>query len=92
MWSTVSDSYVTEETKDPKIVHDRLLADELKRVVDDFEKHWPKRIKNARKFGTSGLGPRRTDRWDLSMEERRAAGELDDEDDEDPVVIGDPWR
>lgn len=79
-WSTIVDDYITEETDNPDALCAVLLEDELKRAEEDFMSNWPRRIEGALKNGTSGLGTRETDQWDLSMNERVAAGEFDEED------------
>ena len=81
-WSTITDSYITTETNNPEALREMLLEDELKRTEESFNLEWPNRIERAMKFGTSGLGTRETDKWDPSMEERIAAGEFDDEEDD----------
>ena len=78
-WSTIVDAYITEETDNPDALCAVLLEDALKRAEEEFMSYWPRRIEAALKDGTSGLGTRETDQWDLSMEERVAAGEFDDE-------------
>lgn len=71
LWSTISDSYITEETEDFDEFQATLLEYELRRAERDFMMYWPFRIKDALVTGTSGYGCRSTDEWD---EERMTKG------------------
>jgi len=70
-WSTITDSYITTETRDLDALRDLLLEDELERTKESFLNHWPQRIERALDRGTSGLGKRQMDEWDLSQAEKR---------------------
>lgn len=64
IWSTTTDSYITPELNEVN-AREFELDYAASSARESAERHWPMRVGRAQRTGTSGLGARTLDRWNV---------------------------